>query len=77
MTTKVPGPKIPEVLGYPGTSQAVHRSPWDLDVTWDVLSCPQTFGHGTMLVLSGRTCRDIPGCPKTIRRTSWDFPSLG
>ena len=28
-----------------------------------------TFGHGTLVVKSGRTSRDILSCP----RTSWDF----
>ena len=28
-----------------------------------------TFGPGTLVVMSGRTSRDVPSCP----RTSWDF----
>ena len=28
-----------------------------------------TFGPGTLVVMSGRTSRDVPSCP----RTSWDL----
>ena len=31
------------------------------------------FGPGTMVVMCGRTSRDVPSCP----RTSWDLLDLG
>ena len=32
-----------------------------------------TFGSGILVVMSGRTSRDVPSCP----RTSWDFWTWG
>ena len=44
------------LVGYPGMSRVV---PGLLG----------NFGHGTLVVMAGRTSRDVPSIP----RTSWDF----